>query len=312
MQPVVSGKSYFLRQSGRITGPYPMLKLNAMYRRGELKCEDMCSEDKIRWHYINVLFPALSPSAPIVIDEPPPAAPPDPVIRVLPQQGPDRLPPPAADVIPPCVRPPVPPPANCPAQAVRQPAPLAEWLADIGRTAALVWNFREMLVMHSRKAGRFLGIAFGIHVLLCVMIVLIFGKYYSPRFHRFFSPLMGLSLLLILLGAACLIGRIAAARGSGSAGRERPAADWKICAAGICVNYGILACCAMALAHGRAYWWVWALLVFIDSCILCSCVMQLRDFLEENGKNWEVPAACMVLILNPVLAAVIYGFVTLI
>ena len=191
MQPVVSGKSYFLRQSGRITGPYPMLKLNAMYRRGELKCEDMCSEDKIRWHYINVLFPALSPSAPIVIDEPPPAAPPDPVIRVLPQQGPDRLPPPAADVIPPCVRPPVPPPANCPAQAVRQPAPLAEWLADIGRTAALVWNFREMLVMHSRKAGRFLGIAFGIHVLLCVMIVLIFGKYYSPRFHRFFSPLMG-------------------------------------------------------------------------------------------------------------------------
>ena len=40
--------------------------------------------------------------------------------------------------------------------------------------------------------------------------------------------------------------------------------------------------------------------------------MQLRDFLEENGKNWEVPAACMVLILNPVLAAVIYGFVTLI
>ena len=61
MQSAVSGKRYFLRQSGRITGPYPMLKLTAMYHRGDLKCEDMCSEDKIRWHYINVLFPALSP-----------------------------------------------------------------------------------------------------------------------------------------------------------------------------------------------------------------------------------------------------------
>lgn len=308
MQSAVSGKSYFLRQSGRITGPYSMLKLNAMYHRGTLKCEDMCSEDKIRWHYINVLFPALTPSSPIAISETP-AAPQDRIIKVLTEQ--ESSPSFADDTIS----------ANGPQLSIPLPAkempeplgqpPLAEWLADIGRTMALVWDFREMLQKHGRKGGRFLGIAPGIHVFLALMFVLIFGKYYSLRFHWFFSPLMGLSLLTILWGTACLIGWFAARR-SVTAGKERPAADWKICAAGFFVNYGILACCVMALAHGKEHLWVRALLVFIDSCILCSCVILLRDFLEENGKNWKAPVICTVLILNPVLAAVIYGFVTLI
>ena len=315
MQPAASGKGYFLRQSGRITGPYSMLKLTAMYRRGELKCEDMCSEDKIRWNYINVLFPDLSPTAPIAVDEP--AAAPDPeVVPKLPAQKQESLPPagevrpsprqPADEVIPPSHRQ---PPAKDRRQDVPQPA-YPEWLADIARTIALIWDFREILQMHSRKAGRFLGIAFGIHVLLGVVIVLTFGKYYSSRFDSFFSPLMGVSLLTILLGVACVIGWFAA-RGSVTDGAESPP-DWKICAAGFCVNYGILACCVMALAHGRKYWWVQALLVFIDSCILCSCAMQLRDFLERNGRNWRLPAACTMVFLNLALAAVIYGFVTLI
>ena len=221
MQSAVSGKRYFLRQSGRITGPYPMLKLTAMYHRGDLKCEDMCSEDKIRWQYINVLFPALSPLAPIAIEEAP-AAPPDPIIKVLPEPA---SPQPFADANIPADGEPLPispPPAQDRPQAVRQ-SPFAEWLADIGRTIALVWDFREILQMHGQKAGRFLGIAFGIHALLVLLIVLTFGKYYSSSFHCFFSLRMGLSLLVMILGVACLIGW-SAARKNVSADEERPAA----------------------------------------------------------------------------------------
>ena len=307
MPSVGSGKGYFLRQSGRITGPYSMLKLTAMYRRGDLKCEDMCSEDKIRWHYINMLFPALSPSAPIAVDEPD-AAPPEPVPAIPPHSEQEQffLPPSADDAMPPSIPHPEKAPPRTDGQTMR-----TGWLADIGRTIALVWDFREILQLHSGKAGRYLGIAAVMHALLGLAAVLTFGKYYSSRFHWFFSPLMGLCLLVILWGAACLVGW-SAARKSAAAGKGSPAADWKICAAGFCVNYGVLACCVMALAHGRGHLWVQALLVFIDSCILCSCVILLRDFLEENGKNWKAPVICTVLILNPVLAAVIYGFVTLI
>ena len=300
MPSVVSGKGYFLRQSGRITGPYSMLKLTAMYRRGELKCEDMCSEDKIRWHYINLLFPALSPSAPIAVDEPA-ATLPDPVPPIMapPRQEQFFLPPSADNAIPPSI----PHPAKAPPRAGEETM-RTRWLADIGRTIALVWDFREILQLHSGKAGRFLGIATVMHALLMLVIVLTFGKYYSSRFHWFFSPLAGLCLLVILWGAACLTGW-SAARKSATAGKGSPPADWKICAAGFCVNYGVL-------AHGKGHLWVQALLVFIDSGILCSCVMQLRDFLEKNGKRWEVPAACTVLFLNPALAAVICVFTTLI
>ena len=308
MQSSASGKHYFLRQSGRITGPYSMLKLTAMYNSGALKCEDMCSEDKRRWHYINVLFPALSPAQPIALESPVPAPP---AAVDTPVRSTDFA---VSSTAVPAVRSrPISPPSlakefSVPAEL--QP-PFIEWLTDIGRTIALLWNFPEMLQKHAEKSGRFLGIASGIHVFLGVVFVLLFGRYYSPRFHWFFSPLMGISLLAILWGVAGLLGWFVSRQRTPSGGSSAP--FWKICAAGIFMDYGTLACCVMALAHGAwQYPWVRYLFVFIDSFILCSCAMQLRDCLRACGKDWKIPVICAVLLLNPVLAAVIYGFATLI
>lgn len=300
-------KTYFLRQGKRITGPFPMLKLTAMYRSGLLSCEDMCSEDKCKWHYIDMLFPDLAPDVPHVLEVPAagntsaspavnpgetvatPAATPDVTVKIT-------FPPPAAG------------------ETEKKPRTLREhayeWFVDTGRTFALLWNFQEMLQKHAGKSARFYGISLTIHILLSFILIVLFGRYYSSRYHHLLSPVMGISLVVVLFAAASLIGWFAAKYAAPEG--QKPAPDWKLCAAGILMDYGTIACCIMALAHGAQHLWVILLLCFINSAIVCSSAMQLRDYLEAGGKNWKVPVIYAVLLLNPVLAAIIYCFIKLI
>ena len=314
MMSSTAGARYYLRHAGRITGPHSMLKLTAMYNRGALTCEDMVSGDKRQWNYICILFPALSLEEPIVLnpDEPPFPAPDisgktgDPASSsIISLES-------AGMAVSPEISQsgtlPFQPPAD-----VRTPAassPLHEWIADIGRTIALTWDFQEILHDHAGKSGRYYSIAASIHFLLGIGIILLFGKYYSQRFDRFFSPLMGVSLLAILGAVAGATGLLAAKRCS--APGQKISSSWKICAAGLFMNYGTLACCFLALAHGIQHVWVQAVLVFIDTLILCSSTMQLRDYLEAGGRSWKGPVFAVVFFLNPVLVSVIYSFKTLI
>jgi hypothetical protein len=291
-----------------------MLNLTAMYNRGTLTCDDMVSGDKRQWSYICILFPALAPGTPIVLnpEEPPQVPPPD-----LSGKTGD----PAGSMIPPkpagmAVAPEISQPGTLPFQPsaeVRTPAassPLREWIADIGRTMALSWDFQEILHDHADRSGRYYSIAALIQFLLGTGIILLFGKYYSQRFDCIFSPLMGLSLLTILGAAAGLTGLLAARRCTAPGQKISP--SWKICAAGLFMNYGTLACSFLALAHGIQHLWVQAVLVFIDTLVLCSSAMQLRDYMETGGRSWKVPVSAVVFFLNPVLVSVIYSFKTLI
>ena len=289
-----TGKKYYLRHAGRITGPYSMLRLTAMLNRGSLSCEDMFSEDKRSWNYVDLLFPALTPGKPIAVipDGPPPVPAADLSGKAdAAAYGNDALP-------------------VFPDKSSFGEHSLNEWIIDIGRTMALLWDFREILHGPAEKSGRYYGIAAVIHILLCTGIIILFGKYYSQRFDCFFSPLMGLSLLAVLWAVSSLTGWLAA-RYTTPAGRH-VVPTWKICAAGIFMNYGILACSFLALAHGIQHLWVQAVLVFIDSFVLCSSAMQLRDYLEAGGKSWKGPVLSVVFLLNPVLVSVICWFKTLI
>ncbi len=310
-----AGKRYYLRHAGRITGPYSMLKLTDMYNRGTLTCDDMVSGDKRQWNYICILFPALSPEKPIVLnpDEPPQVPAPDKSGKTRdPARSSILSPGPAATAVSPENSLPgtlqFQPPEDVPAPAAS--SPLHEWIADIGRTMALPWDFQEILHDHAEKSGRYYSIAALIHFLLAAGIILLFGKYYSQRFDCFFSPLMGLSLLSILGAVAALTGLLAARHCTAS--DRKISSSWKICAAGLFMNYGTLACCFLALAHGIQQVWVQAVLVFIDTLILCSSAIQLRDYLDAGGRSWKGPVSVLVFFLNPVLISVIYSFKTLI
>ena len=310
-----AGKRYYLRHAGRITGPYSMLKLTAMYNRGTLTCDDMVSGDKRQWNYICILFPALSPGKPIVLnpDEPLQVPAPDGSGKTWDPASPSILSPdPAGTAVSPVnslsgtLQ--FQPPEDVPAPAAS--SPLHEWIADIGRTIALPWDFQVIRHDHAEKSGRFYCIAALIHFLLGAGIILLFGKYSSQRFDSFFSPLMGLSLLSILGAVAGLTGLLAARRFTASG--RKISSSWKICAAGLFMNYGTLACCFLALAHGIQHVWVQAVLIFIDTLVLGSSAIQLRDCLEAGGRSWKGPVFALVFFLNPVLISVIYSFKTLI
>ena len=292
-----------------------MLKLTAMYNRGTLTCDDMVSGDKQQWNYICILFPALSPGKPIVLN-------PDEPMQIPTPDRSGKSGDPAGSIIshePAGIA--VSPGNSQPGTLQFQPSsdvratdaassPLHEWIADIGRTMALPWDFQEILHDHAEKSGRYYCIAALIHFLLGTGIILLFGKYYSQRFNCFFSPLMGLSLLSILGAAAGLTAQQAAKRCAASG--QKISSSWKICAAGLFMNYGTLACCFLALAHGIQHVWVQAVLVFIDTLVLCSSAIQLRDCLEAGGRSWKAPVFTVVFFLNPVLVSVIYSFKTLI
>lgn len=298
MQLDANEKKYFLQKSGRIIGPLSMLRLNAMFREGSLNSECLYSETREQWFHIYALFPELKPA------EPAPEKADVPLHRTATVKEETS----GSNAVPAAVN--SAEEKNLELQPEDPAHPVAVWCFDIARTIALLWNFQEMQ-KYRVKYWRFYGIATALNLIWGIVIVLIFGKYYSTRFHCFFSPLMGMSLLVFLLGAASLIGWGAAKYCVPAGEKVRP--SWKVCAAGIFMNYGTFSCCVMALAHGVwHHLWVLIFLFFINSFTVYSCSMLLRDYLELRGKAWKIWSIGFVLLANPILAAIVYCFTKLI
>ena len=197
------------------------------------------------------------------------------------------------------------------AEAQKKNSSFQEWIIDIGRTFALIWNFQEMLKKYSGKSGRFCGISIAVHLILSTTFVLLFGKYYSRHYHFLLSPLKGICLIAALGILAVLIGLFAAKYCTPKG--KNILSSWKICAAGIFMNYGALGCCTLALAHGISrFLWVRLFMFFIYSAVLCSSTMQLRDYLEENSREWKIMIICAVLLFDPIAAVLTYCFTILI
>lgn len=304
------GTRFFLRKSGRITGPFPLDKLNSMYRTGALTSQTMISEDKQNWSSISILFPALAPEYPLsqTAETPQKTMP---VEKNLGKAIPVRTS--AIGIMEnhncnnevPAM------PSGYTVYPVPEQHPVHEFFTDIGRTFALMWNFREIVENYAEKSARFYGIAIAVNVVLAAVFILLFGKYYSSRFSFLWSPLIGISLLVLLLMITSLAAWLVSANNNYSERRSLP--SWMICAAGIFMNYGTFVCAVMALAHGvEQFLLVKFFLGFINTLILSSTIMQLRDYLETCRKNWNVPVFSAVLFLNPLFVATIYFFTKLI
>lgn len=279
---------YYLKKSGRITGPFPLAKLNLMNHDGSLTGEEMYSEDKIQWHYIDKLFPSLRPGQPFAWqDDPAPASGELPAGKETSSAG--KL-----------------------EEEVRR-TPLQEFLLDVGRTIALLWNFHEILERYKERSVRYYCIALTFHIIIGFSAVLPAGRSGNADFHYFFSPLMGVSLELLLFALCSLFGWLCARRGKSTGTEGKNRTYWQICAAGIFMNYGTMTCCILALYHGlKERLWILLLLMFINSFILCSTAALLRDYAEYRQKSRKGPNFILIFLWNPVILATAYYFTKLI
>lgn len=319
-------KMFFLKKSNRITGPFPMLKLKAMFREGRLSCDDQYSQDKVKWHSIGGLFPelrrphdaekeslpgksdAVAEKAPVA-----PAAPAAPVVPVAPVAPVAPVPekvnaasPAAVSLVP--LQTQVPPESLF--ESGKKSSPFKLFCMDVASCIALIWNFRESLQKHHAKSKRFYFIALFIHYTLGVLFAILFGRCYAVRYGLFLTPLLGVVLISIVLAAVSFYAYLIVRKTVPATPEQRE--ERQLLAAGLFMNYGALTCTVLALAHGvMQYAWCAALLFFIDSALLCSSVMQLRDHAEENNRKWEKTALIHILLFNPLLVLLIYFFIKL-
>ena len=307
-------KMFFLKKSNRITGPFPMLKLKAMFREGRLSCDDQYSQDKVKWHSIGGLFPELRRPHDAEKESPPgksdavaekapvaPAAPAAPVPEKV-----NAASPAAVSLVP--LQTQVPPESLF--ESGKKSSPFKLFCMDVASCIALIWNFRESLQKHHAKSKRFYFIALFIHYTLGVLFAILFGRCYAVRYGLFLTPLLGVVLISIVLAAVSLYAYLIVRKTVPATPEQRE--ERQLLAAGLFMNYGALTCTVLALAHGvMQYAWCAALLFFIDSALLCSSVMQLRDHAEENNRKWEKTALIHVLLFNPLLVLLIYFFIKL-
>lgn len=304
-------KMFFLKKSNRITGPFPMLKLKAMFREGRLSCDDQYSQDKVKWHSIGGLFPELRrphdaekespPGKSGAVAEKAPVAPAAPVPEKV-----NAASPAAVSLVP--LQTQVPPESLF--ESGKKSSPFKLFCMDVASCIALIWNFRESLQKHHAKSKRFYFIALFIHYTLGVLFAILFGRCYAVRYGLFLTPLLGVALISIVLAAVSLYAYLIVRKTVPATPEQRE--ERQLLAAGLFMNYGALTCTVLALAHGvMQYAWCAALLFFIDSALLCSSVMQLRDHAEENNRKWEKTALIHVLLFNPLLVLLIYFFIKL-
>ena len=307
-------KMFFLKKSNRITGPFPMLKLKAMFREGRLSCDDQYSQDKVKWHSIGGLFPELRrphdaekespPGKSDAVAEKAPVAPVAPAAPV--PEKVNAASPAAVSLVP--LQTQVPPEPFF--ESGKKSSPFKLFCMDVASCIALIWNFRESLQKHHAKSKRFYFIALFIHYTLGVLFAILFGRCYAVRYSLFLTPLLGVALISIVLAAVSLYAYLIVRKTVPATPEQRE--ERQLLAAGLFMNYGALTCTVLALAHGvMQYAWCAALLFFIDSALLCSSVMQLRDHAEENNRKWEKTALIHVLLFNPLLVLLIYFFIKL-
>ena len=147
-------------------------------------------------------------------------------------------------------------------------------------------------------------------VIFLLLFAILFGRCYAVRYGLFLTPLLGVALISIVLAAVSLYAYLIVRKTVPATPEQRE--ERQLLAAGLFMNYGALTCTVLALAHGvMQYAWCAALLFFIDSALLCSSVMQLRDHAEENNRKWEKTALIHVLLFNPLLVLLIYFFIKL-
>lgn len=254
---------YFVKRSGRIMGPFSLLKLKAMFHSGSLGGYDMFSVDKVNWQYIYILFPDLIPGK----------------VEKREDMQKMELSPAAGEKDD---------PANG-EELAKENRHVLTFFLDMGMTISLIWKYPSYLEEMSKKYGKILGMAGGMNLFFCLLMVLLFGKYGSRNFHYCFSLLAATVILLLLfllsLLTGWLIGRV------GKKVDEIKKGEWQILSAALFMVHGLIAGTLFALQHTLKgeYCAVGALiLIAVNSAALCGTAFLLvhafASFRNMNGE----------------------------
>lgn len=292
---------FYVKRAGRITGPFPPAKLNAIFKSGGFSPRDMFSVDKANWQSICLLFPELMPEngnksekmelAQVSAEQGNAGKNSSGAVNT--DQGKD------IGIF-----------SGDGEKNIRSIKP--NIFSDAATAVALVWKYHSLLSEARTNWKRVLAAAIILNLLAGLTMVVLFGKYYSRSFHYFFSLFTAFGLLAVLLGvafgASWLLGRCGKKKGEFIPG------EWQICACAIFMDYGLIACSLMGLLHTlkSSSPAGWNVLFAVNGITLCSSASLLtvscrrfRNFVSEGLYLAAVP-------INMLLCTGIWFFVKMI
>lgn len=295
-------RNFYIRVKGRITGPFPLLKLKAMAVSGKLEASDMYSPDKVHWKELWSLFPSVYPEI---------------IAQGIPEEKEEnkserndlRPAPPSISLPGPEKKESV--SVFIPVEETREEYnALQLFLQEFFAVMALVWDFPSLLQENAKRWKKCLLYALLWNIILGIGMVLGFGRAGSITFHWIFSPLKVAGFLLVLFGICCLCGWMMEGRkpGRGAPGKRgeeekmRIAGEWQTAGAALFMDYGVITCSLLALLHAvkRGALPGWIILFVINGIVLCCTAIFfdvcLRKF--QNVKvNWSFLTAVPVNII---------------
>ena len=273
---------YFIRKSGIIMGPYSEARLLEMAQNGTLGPDDAFSADKQLWQSTAELFPH---------DEEPEKA-------ELVEVEEDEFSLKGADFyalrnrqqeIAPEL--PEEEPEEKPEEELR-----TSFAADIPRTIALVWQFRDIFPLIGERSTRIFGIASGINFIIFTAISLFFVRGSS----RLFSVAAAWGLLaalgLLSLGGARLMSR------------QAKSGEWITLGAAYLMDFGMIGGTALAWFAILGEKMIFPVLAsfFIAGVVLCCEVIQTQEFSTYETERPFKWAFLTVPALNAIVVTTVY------
>ena len=254
---------YYIKKSGRITGPFSLLKVKSMFHSGAVSGYDMFSMDKVSWQSIYLLFPHLIPGK-------------EKVDAVSGATSGSPFPVNGGNV------------SDAEKENGNDNAARAEsknffvrFLCDTAETISLVWKYPVLSAEGGRKWKRWLFSACILHFVTATVMVLLFGKYYSKSFHYIFSLLRawgGVSVLLLF----CFLPGYFLIR-CGNKEEVKSKENFLSCSVALFVDHGIVMCALMALLHAVVKVSVPGIIVLmiVNGIVLCASSRLLAFSLKE-------------------------------
>lgn len=305
MKDNTGNRTCYIRKNNLITGPFSVITLKARINTGSLKGEDMVSYDKVTWERLDVLFPHLAPPVPErkIAPGSAPAASPE---AVLPQEGNDAFQEYREQMV------------LSGEEEVRELQPLkpfARFCCDLSMVFASVWDFPLLFAFLEWNKKRILWMSLGVNLFWALVMVLLFGREYSPRFSYFFSPLMAVISVLtaagLSAGFAWSVEKICSKR----TGRTSLNKDWQVFGAAVFMDSAMILNTFLGLGHGfsqplKLYFFLFMLLTV--SLAVTGGISQLRFYLEHTAKIKNERVLFIFPLYGAVTAAVSYFLLKLI
>lgn len=289
---------YYVKKSGRITGPFTLLKVKAMFHSGALSGYDFFSVDKISWQSIYMLFPHLIPGT----EKMPFSAGTSGFEEKSFFAGGGNL-------------------SSLAEENISGETPYADeesknffirFLADAAETISLVWKYPALTAKGEKKWQRWLGCSCFLHYVTAAVMVILFARYYSKSFHYGFSLLRAWGAMTVLLLISFLSGYFLVRCGNKDDGRSKN--SFPVCSVAIFWDHGIMLCALMALFHAFEKIALPGIVVLLlvegitlcaSSRLLTSVMKKTRNITSESIFLAAVPLNALLVVLMWFLVKII-------